>query len=154
MTRSGTALIAGFLAAFTLAAGASRAAEPVNDYPTVVRADYVFGCMQVNGQTREALLVEPMHPVPQCLAVHPRRLGGIRARCALQNPAASKSDRVIWIAVPMLTSPNRVHRERITGAAPRESKGFWEVKDRRRSGAVLEATSSKSPESQIPTPGV
>jgi hypothetical protein len=37
------------------------------------------------GQTREALLVEPMHPVPQCLAVHPRRLGGIRARRALQN---------------------------------------------------------------------
>ena len=26
-----------------------------NDYPTVVRADYVFGCMQVNGQTRDAL---------------------------------------------------------------------------------------------------
>jgi hypothetical protein len=37
-------------------AGAVRAAEPiVNDYPTVARADYVFGCMQVNGQTRDAL---------------------------------------------------------------------------------------------------
>jgi hypothetical protein len=36
--------------------GAARAAElPANDYPTVARADYVFGCMQVNGQTREAL---------------------------------------------------------------------------------------------------
>jgi hypothetical protein len=35
---------------------AARAAElPANDYPTVARADYVFGCMQVNGQTREAL---------------------------------------------------------------------------------------------------
>jgi hypothetical protein len=44
-----------FLAAFTLVVGVSQAAEPVNDYPTVVRADYVFGCMQVNGQTREAL---------------------------------------------------------------------------------------------------
>lgn len=28
---------------------------PANDYPTVTRADYVFGCMQVNGQTREML---------------------------------------------------------------------------------------------------
>lgn len=33
-----------------------QAAElPPNDYPTVARADYVFGCMAVNGQTREAL---------------------------------------------------------------------------------------------------
>jgi hypothetical protein len=28
---------------------------PGNEYPTVARADYVFACMQVNGQTREAL---------------------------------------------------------------------------------------------------
>jgi hypothetical protein len=28
---------------------------PVNDYPTSARADYVFACMQVNGQTREVL---------------------------------------------------------------------------------------------------
>jgi hypothetical protein len=35
---------------------AARAADvPANDYPTVARADYVFGCMQVNGQTRDAL---------------------------------------------------------------------------------------------------
>jgi len=27
----------------------------VNDYPTIARADYVFACMQVNGQTRESL---------------------------------------------------------------------------------------------------
>lgn len=26
-----------------------------NDYPTVARADYVFGCMAANGQTRQAL---------------------------------------------------------------------------------------------------
>jgi hypothetical protein len=37
-------------------AGTAQAAElPANDYPTVARADYVFGCMQVNGQTRDAL---------------------------------------------------------------------------------------------------
>ncbi|MDZ4135149.1 MAG: hypothetical protein U1D06_06080 [Paracoccaceae bacterium] len=26
-----------------------------NDYPTEARADYVFGCMAVNGETRDAL---------------------------------------------------------------------------------------------------
>ena len=35
--------------------GHSAAEVPANDYPTVARADYVFGCMQVNGQTRDAL---------------------------------------------------------------------------------------------------
>jgi hypothetical protein len=28
---------------------------PQNDYPTSARADYVFACMQTNGQTREVL---------------------------------------------------------------------------------------------------
>ncbi len=28
---------------------------PENDYPTEARADYVFGCMAVNGQTRDVL---------------------------------------------------------------------------------------------------
>ncbi|HWE16160.1 MAG TPA: hypothetical protein VG758_03100 [Hyphomicrobiaceae bacterium] len=50
-----TARIFAVLAALWLAAATSGAAEPANDYPTVVRADYVFACMQVNGQTREAL---------------------------------------------------------------------------------------------------
>ena len=31
------------------------AAQALNDYPTEARADYVFGCMAVNGQTRDAL---------------------------------------------------------------------------------------------------
>lgn len=31
------------------------AASSVNDFPTSARADYVFACMAVNGQTREAL---------------------------------------------------------------------------------------------------
>ena len=35
---------------------AARAVEvPANDFPTAARADYVFACMQVNGQTRESL---------------------------------------------------------------------------------------------------
>ena len=34
----------------------SRRRPPgVNDYPTAARADYVFGCMAVNGQTQDAL---------------------------------------------------------------------------------------------------
>lgn len=37
-------------------ATAGRAAtSPHNDYPTMARADYVFACMKVNGDTREAL---------------------------------------------------------------------------------------------------
>ena len=27
----------------------------INDYPTVARADYIFGCMAANGQTRDVL---------------------------------------------------------------------------------------------------
>ncbi len=37
------------------AAHADEKAGFVNDYPTVARTDYVFGCMAVNGQTRDAL---------------------------------------------------------------------------------------------------
>jgi hypothetical protein len=39
---------------WTAAAATAKAAE-VNDYPTAARADYVFGCMKVNGDTRIAL---------------------------------------------------------------------------------------------------
>ena len=43
----------------TLFATPLLAADPIapalNDYPTEARADYVFGCMVTNGQTREAL---------------------------------------------------------------------------------------------------
>jgi hypothetical protein len=37
------------------AAAPAQEADPLNDYPTVARADYVFACMAVNGQTRQAL---------------------------------------------------------------------------------------------------
>ncbi|MHA6345984.1 hypothetical protein [Roseivivax sp. CAU 1761] len=42
------------------AAGAAPAAaqsvtERLNDYPTAVRADYVFACMATNGQSRQVL---------------------------------------------------------------------------------------------------
>lgn len=49
-----------WLAAFAVVAAASAVsaqdmAERLNDYPTAARADYVFGCMAVNGGTQRAL---------------------------------------------------------------------------------------------------
>jgi hypothetical protein len=42
--------------AFLLATSAAGAQTlPLNDYPTEARAEYVFGCMAVNGQTPDAL---------------------------------------------------------------------------------------------------
>ena len=38
-----------------LPATGSAQVPVLNDYPTVARADYVFGCMAANGQTREVL---------------------------------------------------------------------------------------------------
>jgi hypothetical protein len=44
------------LLSFTTAFGLCTAqAAETNDYPTSARADYVFGCMKVNGETRQAL---------------------------------------------------------------------------------------------------
>ena len=34
---------------------AQSGSQWLNDYPTAARADYVFGCMKVNGETQEAL---------------------------------------------------------------------------------------------------
>jgi hypothetical protein len=47
---------AGVVFAALMLATASRAvADDLNDYPTSARADYVFGCMKANGETREIL---------------------------------------------------------------------------------------------------
>lgn len=48
-------LLAGWLAASPGIVAAQTAAELYNDYPTAARADYVFGCMAANGQSREML---------------------------------------------------------------------------------------------------
>ena len=50
-------LIAFYACAVLTAAGAagSARAQDLNDYPTSARADYVFGCMKANGDTRHAL---------------------------------------------------------------------------------------------------
>ena len=51
------AVLAVGAAPFTAAPAAAQAAPAmgVSDYPTVTRADYVFGCMAANGETRTAL---------------------------------------------------------------------------------------------------
>jgi hypothetical protein len=43
------------LAILVVVATARAGAEDLNDYPTSVRADYVFGCMKANGETQELL---------------------------------------------------------------------------------------------------
>ena len=43
------------LLALLLFAAAPAGAADVNDYPTAARADYVFGCMKANGDSRLAL---------------------------------------------------------------------------------------------------
>jgi hypothetical protein len=43
------------LIALTATADELKLQLPPNDYPTADRADYVFACMQTNGQTRESL---------------------------------------------------------------------------------------------------
>jgi hypothetical protein len=43
------------LAVSIIAATPHAWAEDLNDYPTAVRADYVFGCMKANGETQELL---------------------------------------------------------------------------------------------------
>ena len=42
-------------AALTVLATPLAAVELENDYPTETRADYIFGCMAANGQSRESL---------------------------------------------------------------------------------------------------
>jgi hypothetical protein len=41
--------------AMLLAAGAAQPLAPSPGYPTEALADYVFGCMAANGQTRDAM---------------------------------------------------------------------------------------------------
>jgi hypothetical protein len=46
--------IVAVLTVLTTVAAIARADE-VNDYPTSARAEYVFGCMKANGETRQAI---------------------------------------------------------------------------------------------------
>ena len=49
------ALIAVAMTALPLSGVVAAETDPAADYPTNARADYVFGCMAANGQTRAAL---------------------------------------------------------------------------------------------------
>ncbi len=53
--RPGALAVLGLIAAVTFLSASPRAQEGRQDYPTVAIADYIFGCMATNGQTREAL---------------------------------------------------------------------------------------------------
>ena len=53
LTRRFISLVA--VAAFVAISVSAKAAGPINDYPTNARADYVFGCMKANGDTRTSL---------------------------------------------------------------------------------------------------
>jgi hypothetical protein len=98
METTAMARILAILAAFWLASAALEAAEPANDYPTVVRADYVFACMQVNGQARDALercscsidAIAALLPFDQYeeaeTIMRVRQLGGEKAAIFLSNP--------------------------------------------------------------------
>jgi hypothetical protein len=46
-------LVAGLL--FLLATGVVARGDDINDYPTSARAEYVFGCIKANGETRQAI---------------------------------------------------------------------------------------------------
>ena len=53
MTFAGRRIVAALAALMTM--GAMACAEDVNDYPTSARAEYVFGCLKANGETRQAI---------------------------------------------------------------------------------------------------
>jgi hypothetical protein len=38
-----------------MATAMTARAQEINDYPTSARAEYVFGCMKANGETRQAI---------------------------------------------------------------------------------------------------
>lgn len=42
-------------AALLIGMVAAARAEDLNDYPTSARAEYVFGCMKANGETRQSI---------------------------------------------------------------------------------------------------
>jgi len=43
------------VAALAMAAATSACADEVNDYPTSARAEYVFGCIKANGESRQSI---------------------------------------------------------------------------------------------------
>ena len=55
MTAAGSVRRIVAAAAVLMMTAATTRAEDLNDYPTSARAEYVFGCMKANGETRQAI---------------------------------------------------------------------------------------------------
>jgi len=55
MTHTGSVRLIGAATAVLVTTAATAYAEDVNDYPTSARAEYVFGCLKANGETRQAI---------------------------------------------------------------------------------------------------
>lgn len=55
MTAVGSVRLIVAAAAVLMMTAATARAEDLNDYPTSARAEYVFGCMKANGETRQAI---------------------------------------------------------------------------------------------------
>lgn len=55
MTMLISRILAASLAVSSVTAVGTAHGAPLNDYPTIARADYVFACMQVNGRSRQIL---------------------------------------------------------------------------------------------------
>src|SRR6201995_5262084 len=55
MIRAGWLVLIVAMLGALVATAAIAHAEDVNDYPTSARAEYVFGCMKANGETRQAI---------------------------------------------------------------------------------------------------
>jgi hypothetical protein len=54
MTHTGSVRLIG-AATVMLVTAATAYAQEVNDYPTSARAEYVFGCLKANGETRQVI---------------------------------------------------------------------------------------------------
>ena len=55
MTLAGSMRLIVYALVFLGATAIVTRADEVNDYPTVARSEYVFGCLKANGETREAI---------------------------------------------------------------------------------------------------
>ena len=55
MTSVGSAARIVAALATLMATFAAARAEDINDYPTSARAEYVFGCLKANGETRQSI---------------------------------------------------------------------------------------------------
>src|SRR5690349_10853769 len=55
MTRAGLRVSIGLIAAVLTTGATPAPTDEANDYPTSARAEYVFGCLKANGETRQAI---------------------------------------------------------------------------------------------------